>query len=394
MKRAAAAFLVALGLVVALGGCRGTGPEMPTGSAGALSGEGFVRASSYEQIYERIASGIPAPARARPNAEADVDGALDAETDVDNAANAEAGAGSSADVPKEVAGLSASPLEVSGGRGYVYRAEGEYLQVLDETTGGRAQEINLYDCVSLGGEAICVAYSEDTLAVLYISGEGTWRYSGDYALAAYAAPRLMVLLFDASEPARIVFEEVIGIVGTPVAVLIDGDALVVATRHKAVPDIDESGQWILDGKDASDVRAYASALSLRSDDAVAWVPSFYDDGELAPLLPEQIYLSGWGSCTTATVIASFALSERACASLFALYDPGLPRTETGTRAGMDSQTGGSGAQVSSGTRVDSGGFVFDYVVDYEGAPAIASVTVPVGSGGALEGIGKVSWAEL
>jgi hypothetical protein len=340
-----------------------------------------VRASSYEQIYERIASGVPAPALARPGVEADADSATDAAADADGATDAAADTDSAANATGEVAGLSASPLEVSGERGYLYRAEGEYLQVLDETTGGRAQEINLYDCVSLGGEAVCVVYSEDTLAVLYVSGEGTWRYSGDYALAAYAAPRSMVLLFDASEPARIVFDEAIGIVGTPVAVLIDGDALVVATRHQALPDIDGSGQWILDGKSAADVRAYASALSLRSDDAVAWVPSFYDDGELTPLLPEQIYLSGWGSCITATVVASFALSERACASLFALYDPGLPRTGSGARAGLSAQ-------------VNPDGFEFDYVVDYEGAPAIASVTVPVGPNGALEGIGQVSWADL
>jgi hypothetical protein len=347
---------------------------MPTGSVGVFSGEEFVQALSYEEIYERIASGIPAPALARPNAEADAGGTVDAEADADSAVDAEVGANSAANTIGEVAGLSASSLEVSGGRGYIYRAEGEYLQVLDEAAGGQVQEINLYDCVSLGGRAVCVAYSEDTLAVLYVSGEGTWRHSGDYALAAFAAPRSMVLLFDASEPARIVFDKAVGVVGAPVAVLIDNDALVVATRHQVVPDVDGGGQWILDGKSAADVRAYASALSLRADDAVAWVPSFYDDGELMPLLPEQIYLSSWGNCTTATVVASFSLSERSCTSLFALYDPGPPRTGTSVQAG-------------------SNGFVFDYVVDRESVLTVASVTVPVGSGGALEGIGQVSWAD-
>jgi hypothetical protein len=360
---------------------------MPRGTAQELSGEGFVRVVSYEQIYERIISGIPTPASARPDAETeagatptdvdsvtdgatDADGAADIATDADGATDAD----SVADAIQTVAGLSLSSLEVSNERGYVYRAEGEYVEVLDEVTGGRTQEINLYDCVSLGGEAICVTYRNDTLAVLYVSNEGIWRNSSDYALAAYGASRSLVLLFDASVPARLVFEVAIGIVGVPLAVRVDGDTLVVATHHKAVPDVDENGQWILEGKTAEEVSAYRGALALRVHDEFAWVPSFYADGELVALLPEQIYLSGWGSATTTTVVASFVLSERLCTSLFAFYDPGV-------------------LQAGSSVQINSDSFVFDYVVDYQGAPAVVSVQVPVGPNGLLDGIGKVSWAE-
>jgi hypothetical protein len=344
---------------------------MPTDSAGELSGEGFTRVENYEQIYRRIASGIPAPARARPDVAAEGE-------EVDLVVSAQDGEATTD--TRTVAGLSASSLEVSGGYGYAYSAEGESLQVINEVTGARTQEINLYDCATLGGRAFCVLYGEDTLAVLYVSNEGAYRQSGDYALSAWAAPRSMVLLFDATEPARIVFERAIGIVGVPVAVYASGDVLVVATRHKVVPDVYDNGAWKLDGKSVEDVRGYADALALRANDAVAYVPSFYDDGELAPLLPEQIYLSGWGDATVATVVASFTLSGRSAASLFALYDPGPPQASTGAGEG----TGG---------QVVPDGFVFDYVVDVQGAPAIASISVPIGTVGTLEGIGQVSWTD-
>jgi hypothetical protein len=447
------AFGLALALALALGGCRAAGPEMPTDFAGELSGEGFTRAESYEQIYGRIASGIPAPALARPDVEADAgtdagtgtdesveadagadagtgagesagadagadesaeadesagaDAGADAGAGADESAGADAGADTEADAGK-VAGLSASSLEVSGGRGYAYSAKGEYLQVLDELTGARAQEINLYDCAALGGQALCVLYGKDTLAVLYVSNEGVYRQSGDYALAAWAAPRSMVLLFDATEPARIVFERAIGIVGTPVAVLAEGDMLVVAARHKVVPDVEGGGAWMLDGRGVEDVRGYVDALALRANDAVAYVPSFYDDGELAPLLPEQIYLSGWGDATVATVVASFTLSGRSAASLFALYDPGPPHVSTGAQAGPAAGAGaaaaagaGAGAEAAVGAAAGAGagvqvvpdGFVFDYVVDVQGTPAIASISVPIGPAGTLEGIGQVSWSD-
>jgi hypothetical protein len=217
-----------------------------------------------------------------------------------------------------------------------------------------------------------VARGTDTLAVLYTGSEGIYRQSGDYALSAWAAPRLMVLFFDTTEPARIVFERAIGITGIPVAVSVEGDVLVVATQHRVVPDVDDDGEWIVDGKGAEDIRAYGDALALRAGDPVAWAPSFYDDGELVPLLPEQIYLSGFGNATVATVVVSLALSERSAISLFALYDPGSLQT----------------------VQVEEDGLVFDYVVDVQGTPAVAGISVPVTPDGTLEGIGQVSWSEL
>jgi hypothetical protein len=354
---------------------------MPTDAAGELSGEGFAQAEGYEQIQARIAAGIPGPSEARPNAGADADADVDADADADaddavsgsNANGAEAGDTAS----RKIAGLSASSLEVSGKDGYSYRAAGEYLQVVDAATGARAQEVNLYDCTGQGGQALCVALSGDTLAVLFQTSEGVYRQSDDYALAAYAAPRSLVLFFDAAEPARIVFDRVLGVTGVPVAVVLEDDVMVVSARHKVVPDVDDGGDWLLDGKSADDVRSYRAALELRAADPYAFVPSFFDDGELTALAPEQIYLSGWGSATVATTVASFVLSEHSGASLFALYDPGVARGSEGT-----------------GVRLQAGGLVFDYVADYQGAPAAVSVTVPLGADGTLTGIGQVSWSEL
>jgi hypothetical protein len=348
---------------------------MPTDAAGELSGEGFAQARDYEQIRERVEASIPDPAEARPdvavNNDVDTGGAVEGAVGVGDAEDADGG-----DVDADaVVGLSTSSLEVPGEDGYLYRAEGEYLRVMDVATGARAQEVNLYDCTGQGGRALCVVLDGDTLAVLFQTGEGIHRRSGDYALAAYGAPRAMVLFFDVAAPAHIVFDRVLGITGVPVAVTLDGDALIVAARHGVVPDIDGDGEWLLDGRSATDVRGYRAALELRVLDPYAFMPSFYDDGELIALAPGQIYLSGYGNCTVATTVAAFTLPERSCTSLFALYDPGP-------------------VLKGAGVRLQPDGLVLDYVADYQGAPARVSVSVPVGPGGMIAGIGQVSWSEM
>ena len=273
-----------------------------------------------------------------------------------------------------MAGLSDSALQVSDGRGFTYRAQGEYLYVIDEEKNTRVQEINLYDCAAQGGQAVCVSMDGESLAVLYAASAGAFAQSDDYALAAYAAPRTLVLYFNASQPANIVFERAQGITGEPAAALWLAGHLIVAATHRCLPDVDDHGEWLLDGRTSDAVTGYRRSLQLRAGDPVAYVPSYYDDGDLTPLLPEQVYLSGYGNCTFATVVASFALAQMATDSLFALYDPGVKE------AGLPVQ-------------ISSQGLTLRYLVDLQGVPALAEVAVQVKADGTVSGIGQVDWSE-
>jgi hypothetical protein len=357
---------------------------MPATSATALGGEGFALASGYDEVQGAIQEGIPAASRARPDEEPE-DGsaadALSASEAVDEAAAADAD-GDDAGYPPAPAAAVREPLEVVGapassrtaeGGGYAYVAEGEGLKVYQGAAAGDAvQSLNLYDYTNAGGQAVAVALAGGTLAVLYATDEGVFYPSTDYALSAYAAPRTLLIFFDASDPAELSFVSAVGLSGTPRALHIAGPELYVATSHPVAPDVGADGQWELAGREPSEVAGYAASLTLRAAEPVAYVPGYFDDGLLTPFSASQLYLSGYGPHTAWTAVGAFSLAERRCTSLFALLDPGVP--------------------LYSASSVGESGFALAYEVDYEDALVRTTLTAPVAADATMPGIGSVEWS--
>jgi hypothetical protein len=166
--------------------------------------------------------------------------------------------------------------------------------------------------------------------------------------------------------------------GTPRAVAYRSGVLFVATTHKTAPDVEVDGSWKTAGRSSDQIRGYASSLALRAGDPESFVPSYFADGVLTPLRPSQIYLSGYGSLTRATVVGAFSLESRSCVELFAFYEPGALEDK-----GLEIAAFG----------VDSEGFSFSYEVAYRGDPAVITVIAPINADGTLAGLGRVDWSE-
>ncbi|MDR3316443.1 MAG: beta-propeller domain-containing protein [Coriobacteriales bacterium] len=382
--------MLALLLALSLAGCGVQESAMPTSSATALTGEGFAVAGDYAEIHALILSGVPASSQARPSSKADDDKATGtastaAATDAADAADAAAAADTDGDgagyapestsskPPLVVSGITQESHTVKGG-GSVYQGQDEGLKVYAGSEGGaELRSINLYDYTNVGGEVVGLFLYGKTLAVLFATNAGVLYPSTDYTLSAYAAPRSLVLFFDVTEPGDPSFVSAIGISGTPLAVLAQGGNLFVATSHPATPNVGTDGLWILNGREPSEVKGYASSLTLRADSPRAFVPGYFDDGEITPLLPSQLYVSAYGEHTSWTAVASFSLDTRSCVSLFALLNPGVVRP--------------------SATAIGAGGFAFAYEAEYEGLDALVVLSVPVVNAHTMPGLGSVSWSE-
>jgi hypothetical protein len=346
-------------------------------------------ASDYDELFALVTSRLES---SPPGEFADVgtaaaktpDGADASDTD---SAGTDSEAGAAADTAQEsltIVGLNAQSKTTTDGQGHSFIVAGEELKVREDSSGKVVATLSLYDSAKAGGEALCVVFSQNTLAVLYATDAGYNYRSTDLALAAYGAPRTTALFFDATEPADLSLVSAVGISGVPQAVALSANSICVATSHKTAYEVGADGLWMTKGDGARNKGAIKASLDLRRGSQISYTPSYFADDTLVPLKPAQLYLSEYGYCTTATVFASFSLAKRDCATLFALYDPapGAGQKNYSVRTASDN----NGAPVPTGLLVH-------YTLDYQGAAAVMTTAVAIADEGIMPGITEVFWSE-
>jgi hypothetical protein len=342
-----AALLAVGGTTASLSACTAEQPGALVASPAAPPIGGFRTAASYDEIRECVIGGIDAAVEDLNEALASSEAAaaahqaaLDAGEDPDALKPPDPATAAAIEAARQQTGLAvtnpliatveeglptASTPMLRDERGYLYTANSGVIRVLklDGAASELVASVGVYDYDG-GSESVrMMSLVGTTLAVQCSVLQRPEDYkSPDYALAAYAAPRTTVLFFDMSKPEKPQYLRTLGVTGTGEAGLVRDGLLYIATRHATAPAA-SGGAWELEaagGFEASG-EAIKKALELRANDPISFVPSFYDDGNLTPLAPEQIYLPSEGSYATATVVACFDIEQNSCVSLFAVYNP-------------------------------------------------------------------------
>jgi hypothetical protein len=378
------AFCVGLSLCVAFGvGALLTACEpeqlsgMPATPAANPPTEDFSVATSYDEIFERIMGGLDAAVEDKEQARIADDAAVAAYQEAEDAAEGADGSetaegaaeGADEDAAEaEMAGEGSASRDLSGfddatrafmeamerlqtgvsainpriatvedgaptllntterdERGYLYSVNSGVLRVLklEGAASTLVASVGLYGYDGGSEDVLLLELSGTTLVAQCLVEQRDNDYeSPDYALAAYAAPRTTLMFFDVSKPEKPRYLRTLGITGLSEAGQVRDGRFYVVANH-ATASTAYAGFWDVGSLNdpAVDGELIKKAFDLRKNDPISFVPSFYDDGNLMPLTPDQIYLPLEGNYTTATVFACFDIEQNSCLSLFATYNP-------------------------------------------------------------------------